>query len=986
MGNQPDKATKNFKVFISYSRNNVEAANQLQAALDSLGYSPKLDLQILAAGDEWKTRLGDQIRSSDAFIFIVSDESITSQMCQWELSEATRLGKKIVPILFSPLKSTDIPEEIAKRNHVFFYSEPSAPTSGFGTGLSRLDDTLCTDIAWIRDATRITELADRWESDKKSKDLLLRGSELSKFQDWQNSKPSGEVIPILVLSFLHESEVSQIRRQNDEQARLKEREDAIFREKQATIKIGRLAKMIAATLIAALILAILTIRISIDREVASTALLAATINQHTSTLNDVERQEYDDAILFALESLNLSRNSVWNTLSRNFFDNNEAEANLTKAYVNSKLEKELSGHTDYVTSVAYTSDGKTILTASFDGKIKFWAANTGKLIKTISGHEKEIYALSINEAGTKFLTSSLDKTAKIWDLETGNIIGTLSGHTDNVMSAKFNSNGSAIVTAARNGEIFVWDSERLEIINRTTKYTRANSAEFNAKGTEIVAAIVSSDQKNCAVILDAFTMLEINRLVGHTDRVIDAEFNKDGTQVLTASWDKTAIIWDVKKSALPLMQFQDHKSALVSATFDQQSRHILTASTDRSAIAWNVTNKKAIARFQGHKDFLTSAQFSPDGKNVVTASRDKMARVWKFTPATPIQEFGPYEDLVSTASLSSSGNKVLTALDDVIKIWDRETNSLIAQLKTPNSEKVETATFFPNDHNKIAAGYSDGTIVIWSTTNEKFLAQAKVSDSPIGSIKLNRSATQLVATMNNGLITIRDSIRLDPVATIPISNSKTNGSEIEISYTAFNPDGTRIIAGSKDGSIFICIINSKKCHHNASAHTSTISQITFSPNGEFFASASHDWTAKLWSMDNEEPVHTFKAHKGPVTTIDFHSNRDTSLIATSSSDETIKLWDTEAGIELYSQPIESSKPSQAIFSIDGDHVILLTSNSTLKVFSLDPYFSFSRRRKIREACELINETGVNTIGYPDQFSKNVVFYLSNRNEKSHLCN
>src|SRR5271170_5283019 len=141
-------------VFVSYSRDDLDFADQLDAALGSSGFSTTLDRHGISGGEDWKRRLGALIRDADTVAFVLSPSSAKSDVCRWEVDEATRLGKRIIPVLCRPLENVSAPPALADLNYIFFYREPKSPGSGFGTGLARLVDALNSDLDWLREHTR----------------------------------------------------------------------------------------------------------------------------------------------------------------------------------------------------------------------------------------------------------------------------------------------------------------------------------------------------------------------------------------------------------------------------------------------------------------------------------------------------------------------------------------------------------------------------------------------------------------------------------------------------------------------------------------------------------------------------------------------------------------------------------------------------------------------------------------------------------------
>ena len=161
----PPADTAQLKVFISYSRRDcLEFSKQLALALEAFGHHPIIDLQGISGGEEWQPRLGQMILESDTVVFVLSPESAVSPVCAWEVEEASRLGKRFIPIIAMPLEGTEPPERLRKLNYIHFYAEPDVPDSGFGQGLAKLNTALTTDMEWLREHTRLTALAERWQS------------------------------------------------------------------------------------------------------------------------------------------------------------------------------------------------------------------------------------------------------------------------------------------------------------------------------------------------------------------------------------------------------------------------------------------------------------------------------------------------------------------------------------------------------------------------------------------------------------------------------------------------------------------------------------------------------------------------------------------------------------------------------------------------------------------------------------------------------
>ena len=100
---------ESLNVFIADSREDLAFADQLGEALAAYGYPTLLDRQGLAEGEDWKRRLSALIKDSDTIVYVLSAESARSEICAWEVAEAVRLGKRIIPVLCRPLEGASPP-------------------------------------------------------------------------------------------------------------------------------------------------------------------------------------------------------------------------------------------------------------------------------------------------------------------------------------------------------------------------------------------------------------------------------------------------------------------------------------------------------------------------------------------------------------------------------------------------------------------------------------------------------------------------------------------------------------------------------------------------------------------------------------------------------------------------------------------------------------------------------------------------------------
>ena len=241
MAEGPNQFAANPRVFISYSRDDLEFADQLQVALKVAGFDAGIDLESISAAEAWERRLSNLIRGADTIVFVLSPSSAMSKVCAWEVEEATKFGKRIIPVCCRSLAGAAPPSTLAELNYIFFYPETTSPGSGFGRGLMLLKEALSVDLDWLREHTRLLQRATEWEAAGRSPNRLLSGSDVTAAKAWAAQRPQdAPELTALHLDFIRASEDGEISRSNAERQRLDqiaaaqaERERALEREQAA---------------------------------------------------------------------------------------------------------------------------------------------------------------------------------------------------------------------------------------------------------------------------------------------------------------------------------------------------------------------------------------------------------------------------------------------------------------------------------------------------------------------------------------------------------------------------------------------------------------------------------------------------------------------------------------------------------------------------------------------------------------------------------
>jgi hypothetical protein len=124
------------------------------------------------------------------------------------VEEATRLGKRILPVNYRPREGASPPPQLRERNYIVFHADPKAgPGAGFGSGLAKLVEALNTDFEWLREHTRYLQRATEWDRGGRQANRLLSGNDILDAKAWAARRPKSAPEPTtLHLEFIRASE------------------------------------------------------------------------------------------------------------------------------------------------------------------------------------------------------------------------------------------------------------------------------------------------------------------------------------------------------------------------------------------------------------------------------------------------------------------------------------------------------------------------------------------------------------------------------------------------------------------------------------------------------------------------------------------------------------------------------------------------------------------------------------------------------------
>ncbi|KAF7349075.1 WD-REPEATS-REGION domain-containing protein [Mycena venus] len=593
----------------------------------------------------------------------------------------------------------------------------------------------------------------------------------------------------------------------------------------------------------------------------------------------------------------------------------------------------LEGHTGPLFSVAFSPDGKQIVSGSADHTVRIWDVATGEAVGApLEGHTREVKSVAFSPDGKQIVSGSPDCTVRIWDLATGEAIGApLEGHTGWVNSVAFSPDGKQIVSGSHDYTVCIWDLATGEAVGASLEghTSEVNSVAFSPDGKQIV----SGSTDHTVRIWDVATGEAVGAsLEGHTHEVKSVAFSPDGKQIVSGSYDHTVRIWDVATGEAVGAPLEGHTTWVNSVAFSPDGKQIVSGSHDYTVRIWDVATGEAVgASLEGHTSDVKSVAFSPDGKQIVSGSADCTMRIWGVATGEAVgASLEGHTNEVNSVAFSPDGKQIVSgSTDHTVCIWDVATGEAVGAPLEGHTSPVNSVAFSP-DGKQIVSGSYDHTVRIWDVaTGEAVGASLEGHSSSVFSVAFSPDGMQIVSGSDD------HTVRTWDVATGEAVGAPLKGHTSVVKSVAFSPDGKQIVSGSHDYTVRIWdLAKVKAVGVPLGGHTGTVFSVAFSPDGKQIVSGSADHTVRIWDVATGEAVSApLEGHTHWVRSVAF--SPDGKQIVSGSRDQTVRIWDVATG-EAVGAPLEghTSSLTSVAFSPDGNKIVSGSSDHTVCIWDI----------------------------------------------------
>ncbi|WP_187153005.1 WD40 domain-containing protein [Acaryochloris marina] len=582
--------------------------------------------------------------------------------------------------------------------------------------------------------------------------------------------------------------------------------------------------------------------------------------------------------------------------------------------------KILQGTGDWVWCVTFTPDAQYLVSGSDDSKVRVWSVESGECLRVLSGHRDRVWSLDISPDGQTLATVSDDNTLKLWSLDSGACLRTINDvHGASPKSICFSPHEETLATGSEDGTVKLWDIRSGQCLWTGTGHSNmVNSVTFSPDGN----LLASAAWDNAVMVWSIRTRSCLAKLQGHQSIIWDAAFSPDGKWLASSDHQGVIRIWKIA-SYQCFRTIQAHASVIWGIAFSPDSQLLVSSGGESMVKLWRVDTGVCQQTLQGYINRTWSVSFHPNGQTLANGHEDGTLQVWDIHTGHNRQVFRGHQNWLWGVAFSHQGQILASACQDgVVKVWSYPDGHCLHSIEHGN--RVFPLAFSP-DGKWLATGCDDSFVRLLSVASGECLKQLIGHTNRIWGLAFSPSG-HIMASGSDDLTVRLWYLESEESLVIDVGT--------RVRSVAFSPDGQILASGSDYESIQLWSVEMRKCIRELPGHKQFIWSVAFSPDGECLASASQDQTARLWSLETGECLQIFQGHTARVISVEF--SPDGQTIATASDDGSVKLWDLHSAqcIRTFrpSRPYEKTNISRTTGLTDAQKSSLITLGAVDDLF------------------------------------------------------
>ena len=532
--------------------------------------------------------------------------------------------------------------------------------------------------------------------------------------------------------------------------------------------------------------------------------------------------------------------------------------------------------------------------------------------------------------GRRLAVHAVDGSVRIIDTETGEADAVLAGHLGRLMRAAFIADGSRLIMQTSTAILGLWNTADGSLIER-----------WKSDGRNIEAFVVSANGARCVVLsaaqegpgktirayatadgreLASIAVRETQPMVG-----VNVALSPDGTQIVAAVADNDLHVWTLT-SGVASASMDGHAAPVTTVAFSPDGAHIASGAANGAVRLWDARTLTAERELLAHDGAVTALAFRPDDETLASGSLDGTVRIWSRTQAGPLAELAGMRGMTA-AAFSVDGLRLAIAPQGAgtIEIWNPQTVERQCVLDATGAVVYQIA--FAPDGGRVAAilesAAEDGDVRVWSLADGE--AETVLVGRERGAVGLafNPDGTRLVTTSGDGTVRLWEVSSGRRLLEIP---SDVPFKRMEVG-AVLGLDGTRIASSTRK------LLDAETgASVGELPSQGNLTAMAVSPDGELFASGVANGTVYVYEFATGRLVARLAGHSLAVRAAVFSA--DGTRLATASTDGTARLWDVRAATEIRVFSGHEAPVEEVFLTPDARRIVTASRDGTVRIWDV----------------------------------------------------